>query len=118
MLNITVQWSGEYPNKCSGVWNITVEGKEFNIPSAFINKAMETANTYQTWHFDDNMLEVFDSYQDGLKFDEWIKKNIGWIKQSFTKLGLIEKVTIQDLKNLYDLISAEDWRHNSCGGCI
>lgn len=44
--------------------------------------------TYSEWHFEDWM-EVFEDYEDGLCFDEWIKSNIG--------LLLIERLKEKDV---------------------
>ena len=55
----------------------------------------------------------------GLRFsNEWIKKNVGWIKSALEKIGMIDSFSINDLHNLYTEINKKDWRHNSCGGCI
>jgi hypothetical protein len=117
MNKIKVNWTGKYPNLCSGKWEITFNEIKMIVPSAFINSSMGTAGNYQSWHFE-NWSEVFESYDDGLEYGEWIKLNIGWIKAMFESAGVISIVTSEDIYNLYSGIQSKDWRNLSCGGCI
>jgi hypothetical protein len=39
--------------------------------------AMGTEGNYSTWHFED-WEEVFEDYDDGDYYEEWIKKNCNW----------------------------------------
>ena len=117
-MNIKVEWTGEYPNLCSGKWIITIENKVLNLPGAIMNHAMNTYGEFLSWSFGDDYKEEWDSYSDGLEFNEWIRDNVGWIKPALESAGLIDSITIDDLHNLYNKIQALDWRHNSYGGCI
>ena len=104
---LTVIWTGSYPCLCSGEWRITINGIDWSnaIPVDKRYAPMDTAGTYQEWHFED-WEEVFEDYEDGLEFDEWIAEN---------EWALALPCAPQDL--FYE-IQAQDWRHNSCGGCI
>lgn len=103
-----VTWTGAYPNLCSGEWVILKNGVRVEIPAEFRNASMNTFGTYSTWHFE-NWEEVFEDYEDGLIFEEWIKVN-SWVYTIAT--------TEPEQRELYQKIADEDWRHNSCGGCI
>ena len=75
---IKVNWSGYYPNLCFGVWEIKIDDKLLPIPEDKINTDMNTFGSYQSWHFED-WIEVFEDYEDGLFFDEWLLENKEWI---------------------------------------
>ena len=103
-----VKWTGRYPNLCSGEWIIYKDGKRVEIPKELRNSPMYTYGTYSTWHFEDRS-EVFEDYNDGLGFNDWIKFHT-WVKEIAP--------TVPEQEELYLKISDQDWRHNSCGGCI
>jgi hypothetical protein len=117
-MEIKVEWTGKYPNLCSGRWIITANDKHLTIPSAFVNSNMGTFKDYNTWSFGDDWLEVWDSYPDGDEFEIWIFNNRSWIYEAFKSAGLVDELTFEDLRTLYNEINKQDWRHNSCGGCI
>lgn len=104
----TVEWTGSYPNLCSGEWKITYEGKPVKLSKELAKDCMNTAGTYSSWHFED-WSEVFEDYSDGLEFDEWIAAN-PWV-------SAITKDKPEQME-LYWKIQEKDWRHGSCGGCI
>ena len=103
-----VEWTGGFPNLCSGEWIIKKDGKVVDLPEEVRCESMGTYGTYSTWHFED-WNEVFENYDDGLGFEEWIKANQWVVEIAPTKPEQLE---------LYLKISEQDWRHNSCGGCI
>lgn len=80
MKKFEAEWTGSYPNLCSGVWKLYVDGKDKSdlIPEDLRNYPMDTAGMYQTWHFED-WQEVFEDCEDGLECDDWIKENDSWI---------------------------------------
>jgi hypothetical protein len=106
---ITVEWTGHYPCLCHGEWVITVNGEKVDLPEDVIDSPMNTAGIYRTWHFGDNWSEEWEFYSDGLDFEDWVAQ-AGWLKD----LDLSGPETL----DLYTQISEQDWRHNSCGGCI
>ena len=117
-MEIRVEWTGKYPNLCSGRWIITANDKQLVIPEPFIKNNMGTYKWYDTWSFGEDWDEVWEQYPDGDEFETWILNNRGWIYAAFKSVGLLEDVTYNDLHELFTQISKADWRHNSCGGCI
>ena len=105
---VEAKWSGKYPNLCYGVWSIFVDDIDYSdyIPKEIRHSPMRTYGFYSEWSFDDDYGEVWEKYEDGLHFDEWVKQN-DWVKN-----------IPANLFDIYCAFSLEDWRHNSCGGCI
>ena len=118
------EWTGCYPSLCVGEWklyrkyeDILEDGtKDIGyddisnlIPEDLKHEPMNTYGTYEEWEFDYNYEEQFTSYRHGLKFEEWCKENESWIHL------ICEQ---KDYKNLYEAFQQEDWRYESCGGCI
>ena len=133
---IEVDWTGSYPNLCSGSWIIKINGVQLvdktddtkgetnwkNEPRAFsyghfMTEYMETSGTYSSWHFED-WSEVFEDYYEGGEHGKcWFetgqgKKLAGLLKDNGFDLNDVE------LEELYEKISDQDWRSGSCGGCI
>ena len=111
--DIKANWSGSYPNLCSGIWTIAVNGITLG---GLGDSHMETLGSYQSWHFED-WIEVFESYEDGMDFNEWkgnLPNNLG---MSLRLAGFNPKDNTL-LESLYDAVCSEDWRSSSCGGCI
>jgi hypothetical protein len=114
-VKIETEWTGSYPNLCSGSWLITIDGENLPIPDDKINNDMNTYGIYSSWHFED-WSEVFEDYGDGLECSAWIDENKTWIKQSLISIGINPEEF--DYAALYAAIQEKDWRSNSCGGCI
>jgi DNA modification methylase len=117
-MEITAEWSGRYPNKCSGSWTIKIDSVVMPLPYDVQRGNMGTSGSYDTWSFGDDWNEEWDSYEDGAEFETWVKLNVRWIKEGFDSLKVSDKVALEDVRKLYDAIQEKDWRHNSCGGCI
>lgn len=115
---IYVNWSGRYPNLCSGQWTIKIDNMHLPIPEYFISSPMNTCGTYQSWHFESNWSEVWDSYDDG---SDWFHEN-DWLHYAFECLAegynLIWTGDRNILREIYEEITEKDWRSGSCGGCI
>ena len=117
MREIKVKWTGEYPCLCHGQWEIEINNKKIIDKENYIEKEdryeyghflceeMNTKKEYSKWHFDKNYSEEWETYEDGLEYDEWIKTEK---KEKLEKI--LEKNNIK--------LTKEDWRHGSCGGCI
>ena len=103
-----VKWTGGYPNLCSGEWEISYKGTLVQLPEEIRTSSMDTYGSYSQWHFED-WLEVFESYESGMLYDSWIRKN-NWAE----KITEVE----EELQELFNKIQDQDWRHGSCGGCI
>ena len=124
---IEVKWTGSYPNLCSGVWEITIDGMSINDNSkmqntydSMLKRNMGTEGSYESWHFE-NWSEVFESYDDGLYFDDWVKSTQAVELRLMIDDNLIQKQTKMsdsDMKNLFSELQNNDWRASSCGGCI
>lgn len=108
---VEAKWSGSYPCLCSGKWALIVDGKDASskIPDKLRHSEMNTAGTYQSWHFE-NWNEVFEDYEDGLECEEWIKENKYWLDTI--------SADYNTQSDIFHAINASDWRHGSCGGCI
>lgn len=116
MSKLKVEWTGSHPCLCYGEWKIEYDGIDLRFPSEIKRSHMNTFGEYEEWHFDENMIEQFESYEDGLKCHEWIYENREWITKMFEENNI--KVTEELLIDLFNKIQSEDWRHGSCGGCI
>lgn len=116
---ITVEWSGKYPNHCSGEWNIMIEQFELPIPESYINSNMGTPGEYQSFSFDENCSEEWSSYYDSGDNDNrlyfWIKYSLECLEDAYALNFNIDKKLIN---RIISKISDEDWRGGSCGGCI
>lgn len=104
---IIAKWSGKYPCRCSGKWSLFIEGVDYShmIPEDLRTSHMNTAGTYQEWHFVD-WIEEFEDYKDGLEFEEWVAEN-PWVHDLPASLF-----------DIYLAFQAEDFRPGECGGCI
>ena len=109
---VEARWSGSYPNLCRGEWTLKIGGNDVSslIPKELRYDEMNTYGTYETWYFDDNAMEVFEDYEDGLDCDEWIEENKYWLD------AIAEDYDTQ--VKIFKAINEQDWRSGSCGGCI
>ena len=105
-------WNGSYPTLCFGQWALYVNNKDVTmfIPNELTSSPMYTYGTYERWYFDDNWMETFEDYEDGLACDEWIKENKYWLD------NITEDYNTQ--VEIFKAINEQDWRYGSCGGCI
>ena len=104
-------WSGAYPNLCSGSWMLFRDDTDISylIPEEMRKSPMNTFGVYQSWTFDESYSEQFEDYEDGLKCEEWAKAN-PWVAKIVN--------SPDELEDLFLAFQEQDWRHNSCGGCI
>jgi len=110
MKEITVEWTGSFPNLCAGSWLITIGGVLIDLPEDVKNAPMGIHNTYPTWGFTENWDEEWTDYEDGDTYKEWLTRHSNWLKPL--------KLTNEELEILFVELQIKDWRHNSCGGCI
>ena len=108
MNTYTTEWTGAYPNLCSGEWTLFKNGEKVDVEIPFQGCPANTAGEYEEWWFE-NWNEVFGSYFDGLSCEEWCKEN---------KDYLVKVAPAHEWANIYCAFSENDWRHGSCGGCI
>lgn len=109
---VQAKWSGSYPCLCFGKWTLKVNGKDVSkkIPKDLRESPMNTYGTYQSWHFNDDWLEEFEDYEDGLECDEWIEDNKEWLDSISTDISI--------QKEIFYAINENNFRSGSCGGCI
>ena len=52
---VVAEWTGRFPCLCSGEWRLTIGGVDWSnaIPIDKRYSHMNTAGTYQEWHFED-----------------------------------------------------------------
>ena len=110
--NIEANWSGSYPCLCYGDWTLKVDDVDVSdkIPEDLKSSSMHTYGTYQSWHFNDDCMEEFEDYEDGLDCENWIEENNYWL----SNITQDEKVKQQ----IFYAIQDHDFRTGSCGGCI
>ena len=113
---LSVEWTGCYPYLCHGEWIIKYEEIELTIPEDKKDIPMDTYGEFGTWHFGEDCCEEWEYYTDGLEEDYWIRNNLDWIKPMFDEHDI--EITDELLSELFNKIQEEDWRYNSCGGCI
>lgn len=112
--DIFVEWTGKYPCLCSGYWRITIDKKALIVPQSLVSEPMNTYGTYQ--QILDYITEEFEYYEEGFKYEEWIKENKYWIDDGLLNIGIAPNESLY--KDLYEAINVQDWRYGSCGGCI
>lgn len=118
-----VEWSGGYPNLCSGEWTIFYNDIKLTIPvqdeDSYYNRRTEdmgTAGEYSRWYFDENYSEETEYYQDGLECGDWIVDNKDWLDEMFDEHKIPKGFFTYH--QLFKAIQEQDWRSGSCGGCI
>ena len=105
----TAEWSGSFPNLCFGTWTLYKDGAPIDTSIPFQNEEAGTFGEYATWSFGSDWNEVWDHYEDGLDCDAWCREYADWLST----------IAPQDeWSEIYEAFQAQDWRHNSCGGCI
>ena len=104
---VRAEWTGQYPCLCSGEWKLFIGDQDYShmIPEDKRYSHMNTAGVYSEWHFED-WTEVFEDYEDGLEFEEWLVEN-PWVRD----------LPAPDL-DIFVAFSCEDFRPGQCGGCI
>lgn len=108
-MKIECEWTGEYPNLCSGQWILKIDGVDVSDTIPFQGEPAETYGKYQRWYFDKNWIEVSEWYTDGLYVDQWIERNAEWLS------SIAEE---KFWRSIYDEFREWDWRYEECGGCI
>lgn len=104
------EWSGKYPNRCNGEWEIRKNGYDIShaIPKKLRYSPMGTLGVYKTYQLLPD--EHWIKYEDGLPVGRWIEENQWWISKICDDR--------EEMVELYNVINAVDWRHGECGGCI
>lgn len=101
-------WTGGYPCLCVGEWQLFKDGRRVHEVPYGMEPAY-TEGTYQRWQFDEDWLEVFEDYEDGMSESEWIGENRLWLSDIADE---------EDFPKIFRAFQESDWRYMSCGGCI
>jgi len=119
--DITVKWSGTYPNLCSGEWSIYIDYMELPIPEMNSFGDMGTSGTYERWYFDDDYSEQTETYDivtsedDIIQLKDWIIYSLKSLENAYyLKFNITDKL----IETIIEKISEVDFRSGSCGGCI
>ena len=106
----STKWTGDYPCLCHGEWVLYKNGVLVNTDIPFQGSPANTYGSYQEWFFaGEDYEEDWDEYEDGETEAQWCANNRQWLE------------TLADADEWPDIYAAfqeNDWRHNSCGGCI
>lgn len=100
MAEIKVKWTGQFPNLCSGNWELKIDGEDYSDGIPFKNKSANTYGRYEEWHFEEYE-EIWNTYTAGLKEKEWIDEYRDWLKTL--------PITSTEYSKLYAAFSVEDW---------
>lgn len=109
---IAAEWSGAYPALCRGSWTLTVNGDDYTwaIPKSIRKAPMNTKGLFDFPALTDAGDLCWESRESGLDESEWINENLWWL------LNISEEIETQ--RKVYRAFHEEDWRHESCGGCL
>ena len=105
-------WSGQRPALCSGEWLLLKDNVEmsFLIPEEIRQVSMDTYNVYEKWNIGEDLSIYYTKYTDGLTCDDWIKKNLYWLENITNNR--------KEQEEIYLTFRDNDFRINSCGGCL
>lgn len=104
------KWIGEYPNLCCGGWVLYKNGKEINTNIPFQYEPAGTFGKYCHNYFDEEYwTDRIEYYYDGIGCKKWINKYQVWLKTIAPK---------NEWRYIYKAFKEQDWRYESCGGCV
>ena len=88
-MEIKAKWTGRGFAHCVGEWKLYVDGKDVTdkIPEDLRMESMNTYKRYERWYFKGWDVE-WESYDDGLKQDEWIESNKYWLDEITTDIEI------------------------------
>lgn len=105
-------WSGETWALCYGEWTLYHNGEEVGVEIPFKTEPANTFGQYWRWWFggESGWEEQWETYEDGLEEYDWVQENIDYLKQITTDES--------QYGYIYKAFQKNDWRYQSCGGCI
>lgn len=106
----TALWTQQGHQLCTGRWCIEYNGLPLNLPLQRREIDMNTWGIYSFIYEDDL------DFAEGLKQDDWIIANVEWLLELFEQHNI--PMDKDHMQYFYQVVSAEDWRCGSCGGCI
>lgn len=84
------------------------DGEEVDTRIPFQGIPAYTYGEYTRWEFVD-WVEEFSSYKDGMMFEEWRVEHRHWLDSIAPH---------NEHRAIYEAFQSNDWRYDSCGGCI
>jgi hypothetical protein len=120
MNSYEIGWTGSYPALCHGEWYMSINGEELDPKDIPFNNYDEEEDSFEpepaytereslSWYFDENYIERFEPYKDGLDYIRWTMMWYDWLESIAPK---------EDWYDIYAGFQECDWRFWSCGGCI
>jgi len=105
------EWTGGAWSLCSGSWTLFHDGDKVDTAIPFQGAPADTYGTYATWHFggDSGWFEEWDDYEDGLDCAEWCDEYRDWLATLAPE---------EEWEEIFRAFQTDDFRPNSCGGCI
>lgn len=107
----TAEWSGKFPNLCSGIWTLFLNDEIVDVDIPFQGQPANTNGIFYCWHFADGWEEVWDDYEDGMPFADWATEYEDYLQE-------VAGNDYDAWRAIYEAFQAADWRPSSCGGCI
>lgn len=106
----SARWTAKGNNLCLGRWEIHYLERPLELDAERREQDMGTFGIFSYIFPDDEDLA------EGLREDEWILKNAGWLVEFFSSHGI--PVDEAHMRWFYQAVNAQDWRCGSCGGCL
>ena len=107
---INVEWTGGAWSLCIGDWILKINRKDYSDTIPFQREPADTYGEYSEWHFGPGWDEEWSTYRDGMECDEWCDYYKDWLETL-----PLEK---SEWPDLFKAFQEQDFRPNSCGGCI
>ena len=95
---------------CTGQWHITYQGLPLSLAAQQADKHMNTYGIF-SWLYPDD-----EDYAQGLSAEQWIEQNAYWLIELFAAHNI--PFETQEVMWFYLAVNEQDWRCESCGGCI
>ena len=115
MLDVRVEWTGDWPRRCKGRWIFEVDGKDYRYLLPFANDdgfdlPADTFGTYECWDMDSDGEREWFHYENGLDIEDWIDQNREWL--------MIISPHEEEWDDIFYAFQEHDWRFKECGGCV
>jgi hypothetical protein len=106
----TAKWSAQGHNLCTGHWQISYQGLPLTLASKQADNHMNTYGIFSCLYPDD------EDYAEGLSVEPWIEENADWLSELFEIHNI--PFDSQYVLWFYEAVNGQDWRCDSCGGCM
>lgn len=112
------EWSGSYPNHCSGEWSLYRDDVCLDVTIPFNGRSRYDSTPAGTEGFYRNV-GIYRSEGDWKEFDEEYFEGTGcfeWIEEHREWLATVAPQ--DEWPAIYNAFNVSDWRYGQCGGCI